>query len=125
MRNTAAVFVGGGLGSVLRYALTLIIAQRLGPGFPWWTFAINVSGSLVIGIVAELYVTRAFGMSEVVRTFLAIGVLGGYTTFSSFSLETLNLFREGAPWLAVAYPIASIVLGAGAALLGVALARAF
>ncbi len=125
LRNAVAVFVGGGFGSVLRYALTFAIAQRLGPGFPWWTFAINLSGSLVIGIVSELYVTRAFGVNDAVRMFLAVGVLGGYTTFSSFSLETLNLVREGAPSLAIAYALGSVVLGAAAALLGVALARAF
>jgi CrcB protein len=124
LRTAVAVFLGGGLGSVARYLVTFAVAQRIGPGFPWWTFAINISGSFAIGVVAELYLTRTFGMTTEVRTFFMVGVLGGYTTFSSFALETLGLAREGAPGLAVTYAAGSIVAGVVAALLGIALARA-
>jgi fluoride exporter len=120
-----AVLVGGGIGSVLRFVLTFAISQRLGPGFPWWTFIINVTGSFVIGIVAEAVQTRAFSSAPLVRVFLMTGVLGGYTTFSSFSYETLALIGDRAVLLAASYAVGSVVLGIAAAFAGVALARAF
>jgi CrcB protein len=125
LRTLAAVFIGGGFGSVLRYLVTFAVTQRVGPGFPWSTLLINVTGSFIIGLVAEFYLSRAFGMTVEVRTFLMVGVLGGYTTFSTFALDALNLAREGAPSLAIAYAAGSVVLGFAAAFLGVALARAF
>jgi CrcB protein len=118
------VLLGGGIGSVLRYALTFAIAQRTGPGFPWWTFIINVTGSLVIGVVAETTQTRLFGGTPLVRAFLMTGVLGGYTTFSTFSYDTLTLFGDRAPGLAIGYALGSVVLGVVAAFSGVALVRA-
>ena len=124
IRTLAAVFVGGGLGSMLRYLVTFAVTQRLGPGLPWGTFLINITGSFAIGIVSELYVTRTFGMSAEMRTFFAVGVLGGYTTFSTFALEALNLAREGALPIAIGYGLASVLLGVAAALLGVSLVRA-
>lgn len=124
-QSVLAVLVGGGIGSVIRYVLTFAIAQRLGPGFPWWTFIINVTGSLVIGIVAEVTQTRAFGAAPLLRLFLMTGVLGGYTTFSSFSYETLTLIGDRAQILALAYAAGSVVLGIVAAFAGVALVRAF
>jgi CrcB protein len=124
-QSLLAVLVGGGIGSVIRYALTFAIAQRLGPGFPWWTFVINITGSLVIGIVAEVTQTRTFAGAPLLRVFLMTGVLGGYTTFSSFSYETLTLIGDRAQLLALAYAAGSIVLGVAAAFAGVALVRAF
>lgn len=124
VRTLAAVFFGGGIGSTLRYLLTFAITQRAGPGLPWATFVINITGSFAIGIISELYVTRTFGMTAEVRTFFAVGVLGGYTTFSSFALEAFNLAREGAVAIAIGYALASVLLGVAAALLGVALVRA-
>ena len=124
IRSLVAVFVGGGLGSMLRYLVTFAVTQRFGPGLPWATFFINISGSFAIGIVSELYVTRTFGMSSEMRTFFAVGVLGGYTTFSTFALEALNLAREGAVVVAIFYALASVLLGVAAALLGIALVRA-
>ncbi|MGZ3497837.1 MAG: fluoride efflux transporter CrcB [Vulcanimicrobiaceae bacterium] len=123
-RVLAAVFLGGGLGSVLRYLVTFAVTQRVGPGLPWATFIINITGSFAIGIISELYITRTFAMTSEMRTFFAVGVLGGYTTFSTFALEALNLAREGAVPLAVSYALASVLLGVAAALLGVAVVRA-
>lgn len=120
-----AVLAGGGIGSVLRYLVTFGITQWLGPGFPWWTFAINVTGSFVIGVVAEVVQTRAFGGAPLLRIFLMTGVLGGYTTFSTFSLDTLQLFEERVALLAFAYAAGSVLLGVAAAFGGVAMARAF
>ncbi len=116
--------LGGAFGSVIRYLVQVLAVQRFGPGFPVGTFAINVLGSFLIGVVIELAQTRALGMTTELRTFLAVGVLGGFTTFSSFSFEALTLIRDGAPGLATAYALGSVALGVGAALAGVALARA-
>lgn len=99
------------------------MVQRLGAGLPWHTLAINVSGSLIIGVVGELSQVRTIGMAPVVRVFLMVGVLGGFTTFSSFSYEALNLLGERAGWLSLGYMVASVVLGVGAAFLGVVLVR--
>jgi CrcB protein len=108
---------------VLRYLAQVAAVQRFGPGFPFGTFAINVLGSFLIGVVIELAQTRAFGVTTEVRTFLAVGVLGGFTTFSSFAFESLTLIQDGAPGLAAAYALGSVALGIIAAVAGVALAR--
>ena len=120
----AAVLLGGGIGSVARYLVTFGIAQRTGPGCPWWTLVINVTGSFVIGVVAELTQTRAFAGAPLVRVFLMAGVLGGYTTFSTFSLDTLQLLGDRVALLALAYSAGSVILGVAAAFGGVAAARA-
>lgn len=124
-QSLLAVLLGGGVGSAARYLVTFAITQRLGPGFPWATLTINVTGSLIIGAVAEVTQTRAFDGSQLVRLFLMTGVLGGYTTFSTFSLEALTLLREGNQAAAVAYGLGSVVLGVAAALAGAAVVRAF
>lgn len=124
-RGLLAILAGGGIGSLLRYLVTLGMTQRLGPGFPWSTLLINVTGSLVIGIVFELSQTRAIAMPALMRVFLMTGVLGGYTTFSTFSLDLLLLAGERAALPAVAYAVASVALGLGAAFAGVVLVRAF
>jgi len=120
----AAIFVGGGIGSVLRYAVTLVVTQRFGPGFPWATFAINITGSLIIGLVFELSQTRALGVTPLVRIFLVTGVLGGYTTFSTFSLDMVTLASERAFNLALLYGAGSVIIGFIAAYAGIVAVRA-
>ena len=121
-RAVVAVAVGAAIGGVLRYVVGQFFLQRFGPGFPYGTLFINVTGSLCIGIVAELGVTRALGMTPLLRILLATGVLGGYTTFSTFSLDAITLLGEGMiP--AFIYMISSAVLGIGGAALGVVIAR--
>lgn len=124
LRALLAIAVGGGIGSVLRYVVTLLVTQRAGPGFPWATLAINVAGSLAIGIIAELSVTRALGIGPVARLFLMTGILGGFTTFSTFSLDIVTLAGERAALLACAYAGGSVVLGFAAAFAGIVLVRA-
>lgn len=109
---------------MIRYAVQVAAVQRFGPGFPFGTLAINVLGSFLIGLVIELAQTRAVGMPVELRAFLAVGVLGGFTTFSSFAFEALTLIQDGAPGLAAAYAAGSVALGLLAAVAGVALARA-
>jgi CrcB protein len=120
-----AVGIGGAIGAMLRYAVGAAFLQRFGPGFPWGTFFINVTGSFLIGVVAQLAITRAFGMTPTVRLFAATGVLGGYTTFSTFSLDTFTLLTDGAGAMAALYASGSVVCGFIAAFLGQALARIF
>lgn len=99
MKLYAAIMLGGALGSAARYALSVWVAGKVGEEFPWGTFAVNLIGSFVIGFVAGL--TGPDGplmVPEVVRVFIMIGILGGFTTFSSFSLQTLMLLQDG-QWL--------------------------
>lgn len=123
-RSLVAVVLGGGLGSLLRYLVAFAVTQRAGPGFPWSTLLINITGSFIIGSVAEFSQTRAFGVTPVVRVFLMVGVLGGYTTFSSFSYEMLTLAAERNVPVAFLYALASVALGFLAAYAGVVCARA-
>ena len=121
-RAVVAVAAGAAIGGALRYVVGQLFLQRFGPGFPYGTLFINVSGSFLIGIVAQLALTRAFGITPLVRLLLATGILGGYTTFSTFSLDALTLLESGA-MPALVYSVASVVLGFGGAALGVVLAR--
>ncbi len=115
------VAVGGAIGSTLRYWLGGLIANWVGQTFPWGTLVINVTGSFVIGLFATLTGPdgRIFVPGEW-RQFFIIGVCGGYTTFSSFSLQTLNLAQDGeALWAA-----ANVILSVALCLLGVWLGHA-
>ena len=118
-----AVAIGAAIGGVARYVIGQIFAQRFGPGFPYGTLFINVTGSFLIGVVAELATSRAFGMTPLIRVFAATGLLGGYTTFSAFSLDALVLVSDGAALLAALYAAGSVALGVIAAYAGLVLAR--
>ena len=118
-----AVGIGGGIGAVARYAIGAIFVQRFGPGFPWGTFFINVTGSFLIGVVAQLALTRSFGITPTIRLFAATGVLGGYTTFSTFSLDTMVLIGDGAALPAALYAMGSVAMGILAAYAGQIAAR--
>jgi CrcB protein len=89
-----AIALGGGIGAVLRYWIGLLVQSWTGPGFPYGTLAVNVVGSLLIGFVVVFLHHRYHG-NEVIRLFLIIGVLGGFTTFSTFSLDTVYLIQSG------------------------------
>ena len=105
------VALGSALGGVARYGCTGLAARWLGASFPWGTLIVNVSGSVLVGLLATLLAPdgRLLAGPDA-RAFLMIGILGGYTTFSSFSLETLNLAREG-EWLFASANVAlSVVL---------------
>jgi fluoride exporter len=118
-----AVAIGGALGTTLRYVVGSAFLQRFGPGFPWGTLVINVTGSFFIGVVAQLALSRSFGVTPTIRIFAATGVLGGYTTFSTFSLDSLVLVGDGAAPVALAYAAGSVIGGFFAAYLGQVFAR--
>ena len=120
------VALGGALGSVARYACSLGAIRWLGASFPWGTLFVNVTGSFAIGMLAALVSADGRPMlGSDARSFLMIGVLGGFTTFSSFSLETLALARSGALGAASANVALSLVLCLGGVWLGFAAVAAF
>jgi CrcB protein len=116
------VFIGGGLGSMARYALSVLGMRLLGQGFPWATLVINIVGSALMGALTGWLVVQGNAPASL-RIFVATGLLGGFTTFSTFSLETVLLYERGQPGLAVAYVAASVVIGIGALVLAMKLAR--
>lgn len=124
VQSLCAVALGGAFGSVLRYVLGFAFAQQFGPGFPWGTMFINVTGSFVIGLVWQFSLASSIEMPPFMRVLLMAGVLGGYTTFSTFSLEATSLISEGALGLAAMYVLGSVGAGLAATFLGMMLARA-
>jgi CrcB protein len=124
MQAYLLVFVGAGLGGSLRHFLNITLGRAFGADFPWSTSFINVSGSLVMGLLTGWLAFRAGGgLTQHARLFFATGVLGGYTTFSTFSLETILLFESGKTAAALAYVVGSVLLGALALWAGLALVR--
>lgn len=117
-----AVAGGGALGALLRYGATVSVARWLPGAFPWGTLAVNVAGSLLMGIAVVLLTERGL-LTPAWRTFVTVGLLGGFTTFSAFSLDALNLLGQGALLRAGAYVLVSVVICIAAAALGVLLAR--
>ena len=118
--NTLLVFLGAGLGGVLRHGVNLAVL-RLGQGFPWGTLGINVLGSVLMGVVTGWFALR--GGSAQGRLFLATGVLGGFTTFSTFSLEAFTLIERGEAGAALAYVSISLLAGIGGLALALVLMR--
>ena len=122
MKQLFAIAAGGALGSVLRYGLSTWVHSFAGRGFPYGTLVVNVLGCLAMGFLFVLLVER-MGENSVLRAGLLIGVLGGFTTFSAFSIETFSLIEQGALVKATGNMAASLVLCIGATWLGVLLAR--
>lgn len=123
MTHILLVAAGGALGSVLRYLVGLWTLRSFGPLFPWGTLTVNITGSFLIGVFAEV-IARKFGASAEMRVFLITGILGGYTTFSAFSLDAITLFERGEPVTALIYVASSVLLSALAVFAGLALMRA-
>jgi CrcB protein len=115
------VFFGGGLGAMARHGVNRAGLAVVGPGFPWWTLAVNVTGSLTIGLLAGLFGAMETGHHA--RLFLITGFLGGFTTFSAFSLDALTLWERGAQLQAGLYILGSVFLSLIAAALGLMLSR--
>lgn len=117
--NFLLVALGGAIGSAARYGVGLAAVRLFGAGWPWGTLIVNVAGGLAIGLLAA----RAGPEQEGLRLLLGVGVLGGFTTFSAFSLETLRLMEQAPHW-AVLYAVASLVLSVAACGVGFWLGRA-
>lgn len=120
--NYLLVFLGGGLGSTLRHVVNLLSARAFGTGFPYGTFIINITGSTVMGLIAG-YLALKGEASQPWRLFLMTGVLGGYTTFSAFSLDAGLLYERGEIGLAAAYVLGSVILSIAGLFAGLAVIR--
>ncbi|WP_419756263.1 fluoride efflux transporter CrcB [Brevundimonas sp.] len=120
--NFLIVFLGAGLGGALRHAVNIVAGRAGGLDFPYGTLSVNVVGSLLMGLVAGFFALRGEA-SQHIRLFLTTGLLGGFTTFSAFSLETLLLCERGRLGAAVGYAIVSVVASVLALGIGLVIAR--
>jgi len=116
------VFIGGGIGAALRHGFNLAFARVLGTAFPYATLFENVSGSVIMGVLVALFAFRS-GIPHHWQLFLTTGILGGYTTFSTFSLDVAVLYERGEIGLAALYVLLSVVLSIGGLFGGLALTR--
>ena len=116
------VMLGGAIGAGFRYHIGSVALRELGPGFPFGTWIVNLLGGLLMGVLAGV-IARTPIEGEPLRLFLGVGVLGGFTTFSAFSLDALTLWERGAPLQAGLYILGSVLLSLIAAALGLMLAR--
>jgi CrcB protein len=118
-----AVAAGGALGSVARYLVGIGSGKLFGTSFPWGTLIINVTGSFLIGALAGLFAIK-WDFPQTARLFLTVGICGGYTTFSTFSLDAWYLLERGENAASLAYMVASVVLSVGALVGALLLIRA-
>ncbi len=117
------VFLGAGLGGMARHGVNMAAARLLGLGFPYGTLTVNIVGSFLMGLAVEYWALKS-GLPQSLRLFLTTGILGGFTTFSAFSLDTALLWERGEGGYALLYAAASVVLSVGALFLALALVRA-
>ena len=117
-----AVLIGGAIGSLIRLLVGVAIQQKVGLAFPLGTLVINITGSVLLGFIMR-FVLDTTAVTPVMRAFLTTGLCGGYTTFSTFSFETVDLVRQGLYARAGVYVTSSVVLGLGGAFAGFALAH--
>lgn len=121
--NYLIVFLGGGLGTMLRHGMNLLGARLLPDGsFPIATLTVNITGSIAMGILAAIFAFKGGGPQQW-RLFLTTGILGGYTTFSAFSLDVAVLYERGDLLSTIAYVLASVVLSVAGLFLGLLLMR--
>jgi len=125
MNHFLVVFLGAGAGGALRHGVNLACARACGLAFPWGTLAVNILGSLAMGVIAGWLAFRAGeSWTQPIRLFLTTGILGGFTTFSAFSLDAVLLWERGQAALAAVYVVASVGLSVGGLLAGLAFVRA-
>lgn len=122
MKQFLAIFISGGLGAFARFLLSHQVHTWFGTKFPYGVLTVNVLGSLLMGILAVIFVER-FHLDSLWNAAILIGFLGAFTTFSSFSIDTINLFEAGAYFSGILYVVLSLVLCVSAAGFGVWLAR--
>jgi CrcB protein len=125
MASFLLVFLGAGLGGSLRHGINLACARTFGLEFPWATIIINITGSVIMGLMAGYFAFKATGLwTQHWRLFLTTGVLGGYTTFSTFSLDAVLLWERGSTFAAAAYVVASVAISLLGLYGGLALVKA-
>ncbi|MGC2857061.1 fluoride efflux transporter CrcB [Novispirillum sp. DQ9] len=117
-----AVAVGGAAGSVARFAVSSLLGRWLGTGFPWGTVAVNITGCLIMGLLAG-FAAQRWSLGLEARALIFTGVLGGFTTFSTFSLDIVTLVERGSWGAAVFYGTSSVALGILGLILGLSVAR--
>ena len=122
LRQILLVAIGGAVGSVARHLVGVASLRLFGPAFPFGTLIVNLVGAFVMGVFVEL-LARRFGASNDLRLLIATGVLGGFTTFSSFALDTAALWERGEVISSFVYVATTLVLGLAALFLGLGLAR--
>ena len=122
IKTLAFVALGGALGASARYIVGVLATHWGGGQFPWGTFSVNIVGSFLLGVLAGL-MTFTWSPSPELRAFLVVGVLGGFTTFSAFSLDTLRLVEAGRITAAGGYVVASVILSIAACAMGLWLAK--
>ena len=123
MNGFLAVAAGGALGAALRHGVGLLAVRHLPAGWPHGTFLVNILGSLLMGLFIGWLALRSQGEPQAMRLFLATGLLGGFTTFSAFSLEVSNFIRSGDVTKAALYAVLSVTLGILALFIGLWIAR--
>ncbi|HEY0124446.1 MAG TPA: fluoride efflux transporter CrcB [Rhizobium sp.] len=116
------VFLGAGLGGAMRLGVNQAAARLLGFGFPFGTLTVNIAGSLIMGLLTEYFVLRS-GLSQELRLFLTTGILGGFTTFSSFSMDTVALWERGQWGASLIYVALSLFLSVAALVAGLSIVR--
>lgn len=124
LANVGWVFLGGGIGSALRYGVGRGALAVIGPNFPAGTLAVNVIGCMLMGALIEWLALSDAGMDAPTRLFLTTGVLGGFTTFSAFALDAAVLWERGPATIAALYVLASVVLSIAGLFGGMAIVRA-
>ncbi|WP_411818080.1 fluoride efflux transporter CrcB [Hyphococcus sp. DH-69] len=117
-----AVAAGGAIGAMLRHGVSRLSLHYLGPNFPWGTLSVNVVGSFAMGMLI-VWLSSREPQSAAMRAFLTVGLLGAFTTFSTFSLDVVSLYRDRTMMIAGAYLFASVILSIGGLLGGLALGR--
>jgi CrcB protein len=125
MKSYLLVFLGAGIGGALRHGVNVGCARMCGTAFPWGTLTVNVVGSFIIGAIAGWLASKAGeAWSQPLRLFLTTGILGGFTTFSAFSLDAVLIWERGQSGLAATYVAASVLLSIAGLVAGLCLARA-
>jgi fluoride exporter len=121
MSSAFFIFLGGGVGALARWGVGLVVLRWLGAGWPWGTLCVNVVGGFAMGLVTATALRQ--GWPDEARVFATVGVLGGFTTFSAFSLETARLIEAGRTGEAALYALVSVVASVAALFAGLALGR--
>lgn len=122
MNMIVSISLGAVIGALSRHYMMASVARLLGTNFPWGTLLINVLGSLLMGILIELLALK-LSLSQELRALLTVGILGSFTTFSTFSMETALLIQRGDFTMAILYSLGSVVIGVGALFIGIYMVR--